>query len=369
MKRKTVITAIYIYFLSILGFTQEIVENPVKALDPKAGRVITLEEIQRIEDTGVGFYIKNVNGPIRVSSEGIFFVKDRMDQVLQFDPQGRFVRNLMKKGQGPGELENVHDVLVAGDRVYLAGFPPKVLVYDLEGKLLEEISLKNAGIRFIRILGAESGAIYLYRSTYPNATQDSGQSVRNEEILEVSEGGEKVQNLGSFPVPIQVQDAPGGGRIITGSISLTAVHFKENKFFLSHTPEYLVKLFDTETGKIAREFRRPYARIKQKDQGGMRISGGSAPQLPEYYSDISNLHVVDGRLWVQTSTVDPKKGVLFDVFDAEGRFIDSFYLKYSEMDVDAGSVMKQFAFSGGFVYFSDTTEDGLIMIRKCRLLL
>ncbi|GEM_PF-4826307 len=37
---------------------QSIVENPAKPDNPRAGRVITLEEVMRIEDTGKDFYIR-----------------------------------------------------------------------------------------------------------------------------------------------------------------------------------------------------------------------------------------------------------------------------------------------------------------------
>jgi hypothetical protein len=32
-------------------------------------------------------------------------------------------------------------------------------------------------------------------------------------------------------------------------------------------------------------------------------------------------------LWIQTSTKNPEKGYLFDVFDLQGRYVDMFYLK------------------------------------------
>ena len=38
------------------------------------------------------------------------------------------------------------------------------------------------------------------------------------------------------------------------------------------------------------------------------------------------MFVNEGRVWVKTSTKDAVKGDLFDVFDENGCFIDSFYL-------------------------------------------
>ena len=86
----------------------QIIENPAKPIAKNAGRIVTLEEELRIEDTGAGYFFKNP-GPIRVSPRGDIFFKDGPEQALHFDPEGRFVRNLFKKGQGPGELSTLGD--------------------------------------------------------------------------------------------------------------------------------------------------------------------------------------------------------------------------------------------------------------------
>ncbi len=71
---------------------------------------------------------------------------------------------------------------------------------------------------------------------------------------------------------------------------------------------------------------------------------------------------------IQTSTADAEKGVLFDVFDKAGRYVDCFFLKYEEAKIAPTAIFKRFVFSDGFVYFDDKTEDDLVVIRKCRLI-
>lgn len=50
-----------------------------------------------------------------------------------------------------------------------------------------------------------------------------------------------------------------------------------------------------------------------------------------------------------------------------GRYLDSFYLKWSDKEVDINPLRQKFTFAGGFVYFADKTADDLVVIRKCRL--
>jgi hypothetical protein len=136
---------------------------------------------------------------------------------------------------------------------------------------------------------------------------------------------------------------------------------------VSHTSDYLIKLIQSESGSVIRQFRRAYDRIKTKVPGNVTITGGERPPAPEFWADIQALHVVGNELWVQTSTVDPKKGFLIDVFNLEGRYIDRFYLKWSDKDVDPNKVWRKFTFADGFAYFADKTDDDLIVIKKCRL--
>jgi hypothetical protein len=77
---------------------------------------------------------------------------------------------------------------------------------------------------------------------------------------------------------------------------------------------------------------------------------------------------VAGRLWVQTWTVTEEKGILFDVFDTQGWYIDSFYIQSMMKGEDGKPARIRMTIAGGCAYFKEETSDGLIVIRKCRLI-
>ncbi|HBF96183.1 MAG TPA: hypothetical protein DDZ57_04265 [Porphyromonadaceae bacterium] len=61
-----------------------------------------------------------------------------------YDKQGKFIRNIGKIGQGPGEYGVINNVYMdeKADRIYILAFDTdKVLVYDFEGNILDPISL------------------------------------------------------------------------------------------------------------------------------------------------------------------------------------------------------------------------------------
>jgi hypothetical protein len=96
-------------------------------------------------------------------------------------------------------------------------------------------------------------------------------------------------------------------------------------------------------------------------------NAGGGPSAPEFLPDIYALHIVDGQLWVQTSTVTEEKGILFDVFDTQGRYIDSFYIQSMMKGEDGQPARIRMTITGGSAYFKEETSDGLIVVRKCRL--
>jgi len=67
----------------------------------------------------------------------------------------------------------------------------------------------------------------------------------------------------------------------------------------------------------------------------------------------------DNNVWVLTSTTVKDKGMLFDVFDPQGRFIDSFYL-----NVDGSLALAR----GEFIYVVEKDKEENILIRKYKVL-
>lgn len=347
-----------------LGFGQ-IIENPTKPIAKNPGRIVTLKEELRIEDTGKGYFFKNP-GPIRVTPRGDIFFRDGPEQALQFDAEGRFVRNLFKKGQGPGELSTVIDTWASLDRLYLIGYPPKILAYDFEGNLVQELPLRS-GLVGGRFVLADSANLLVYGSGRPDPSGGTGFIDIPWDIIAIEPDGSSQKTIGSFPIPSYIEVEQGGAISGTSWNRLQVVTLDGNSLFVNSSSEYLIGNFVRDKNAVVLRFRRPYIRIKNAGGGGVSSSRGSKPSLSEFLPDIYALHIVDGQLWVQTSTVTEEKGILFDVFDTKGRYIDNFYIQSMMNNEDGEPVRIRMTIVGGFAYFKEETSDGLVVIRKCRL--
>jgi hypothetical protein len=369
MKRTAVVIAFLVLILaSSLTFAQTVIENPAKPDNPRAGRTVTLQEVMRIEDTGKDFTITGVYG-LQASADGSVFVRDEWKQLLQFDSRGRFVRNLVKKGEGPGELTEVYGHLVIKQNVLLFGNPRKALIFDLAGNLVNEVSLLRTAAGPTNMVAAVSDKLIFVRDGFPDLKGGGGWRDFPTAIDAISLPKGQLEKLGIFPIRGFVDFSYGDMRLHQSS-QLLVVATDDRTLAITHTSEYLIKVFDTMTRTVGAVFKRPYkrqARIVSRESGGASGMGARAFKPPEFINDIFNLHAVDGKIWVQTSTVDAHKGILFDVFDQDGRYLDCFYLKWSDKEVDLNSRWQKFVFAGGFVYFDDKNADDLVVIKKCRL--
>jgi hypothetical protein len=250
--------------------------------------------------------------------------------------------------------------------LYLSGNPPKILVFDYEGNLVQELPLRG-GLIGGRFVLADPANLLLYGSGRPDPSGGTGFRDIPWDIIEIAPDGTSLNTIGSFPVPSFLEVQEGRAISTTSWNQLQVVAFNGNSLFLNSSPEYLVENFVRDKKAVVLRFRRPYTRIKRSGGGRISVSGGSSPPAPEFWPDIYALHIVDGQLWVQTWTVTEDKGILFDVFDTKGRYIDSFYIQSWMKNEDGQPARIRMTIAGGFAYFNEETSDGLIVIRKCRL--
>jgi len=111
---------------------------PSTDLNERAGRVLSLKEVMRIEESGDGYYF-NAPRNIGIAADGCIFIVDK-EQFLKFSQEGRFLKNLYKKGQGPGELEGIKDYLITDDALVILQLQPeKLMLMTHDGELISEL--------------------------------------------------------------------------------------------------------------------------------------------------------------------------------------------------------------------------------------
>jgi hypothetical protein len=165
---------------------------------------------------------------------------------------------------------------------------------------------------------------------------------------------------------LQIRDY-GGGRMASVSYDITHLYpSKESQKFMyvAHTQEYQIKQLDLEKAGITKIFRRSYPRVKniKKDLRDTR-------KMPEYDNDVYRLLVHKDQIWALTSTCDPKKGILVDVFNPDGKYVDNFWLPL--LNIRTGDNFSQRYFpviiQGDYLYAIEHDADWNFFIAKYRI--
>ena len=375
-KRKASFLSFIAVFLGIapLGLAQ-IIENPSKPRAANAGRVIVPEEVLAISDEGTRDYYFKGPRDLTIAPDGSLFLIDEF-QVLQFDKAGKFVRNLHKKGQGPGEMSYVRACLTTEKNVIVhTASPDRLLFFDYSGRYEKEIPIRALTDNKYRLrpktLLSSGGKFYIQSADFPMAKGVPDYVEVPHTILALDEATFESQELSSFPTIWYI--VGDGGE--TGSYyisSFFAVPFRGQYLALSHTSEYLIKIYDPAADKVVREFRRAYERAKPDPPTALdhMMVGGKRYPHPEqkFQSDVKVILTRGDQIWIVTSTRDKSKGVLIDVFDGKGTFIDNFYLKLPE------SALRQLRWSGyctldgDFLWVAESdAEEDVFTINKYRL--
>lgn len=311
-----------------LSFAGDIIQNPEKPLNPEAGRILKLKKVMDIPGVGNGYVIISPYD-LDIAPDGTLFLSDEK-QLLVFTSDGVFLKNLYRKGQGPGELQAKKiRADIAGNKLYIFdSTTKKIIIKDLQGKLIKEKRMFKTRTwtpieyRFIGVTGEK----LLFRKSDGTKTANIQRRLREsggkQEIVENQNSlviyfleTEEERKIGDFPTKI-ILNSFGGG-----PMAQLRYRLSNDKLILSHTAEYLVNIVDLKNGKVKR-FTREYKRIKYD---------ASTPYLMgrKYIPDISWLYVFKNYIWVKTLAGSPEMGNLYDVFDFEGKYLDSFYLGFS----------------------------------------
>ncbi len=364
MKRLLVI----ILFISIFVFStfaQEIIENPEKPLSENAGRIVELKEVMRIDDIGGDYYFQSPRN-IKVAPDGSLFVIDR-EQLVHFDPNGKFIRNYFKNGEGPGEMQAISDYFFADNTLIVHDRRlRKILRFDFNGEFIREFRIHDLPI-FTRLHFFYKNNYYFFLHRMPSTDGKALIIDVPYELIFAVEGGQEIEKLITFPVE-SFAVSSGGARGMISIAALITIPFREQYLVICHTQDYLIKIFDVQSQEIIRSFRRKYERVKVpqgRQVGGSVGIGGKTYTAPrKYLNDISKFLEFNNNLWIMTSTSDNDKGILIDVYNFEGQYIDNFYLKFPEAIDSISLGNRPMTISGDNLYIVVRNDDETYSIKK-----
>jgi hypothetical protein len=270
-------------------------------------------------------------------------------------------------------MQYAQAALVVGKSVVVHAYD-KLVYFDAAGQFEKDMPVRPEGRTSLSLLHYLAGAFYFEAGEFPRTTGDPDVVDNPRTIAAAGESDGAIRSLAAFVTRAWVVTSPAGGGGMFSLTRLIAVPFREKFLALTHTEDYLVKIYDPAANTVVREFRRAYDRVKgaplteAEKKGGMYIDGKHYTR-PErkFENDVQNVLARGGEVWAVTSTKDEAKGVLVDVFDGEGTYRDAFYLKLPEAGLRSLASPGQCALDGEFLWVVERSEDETFAIKKYRV--
>ena len=352
MNKRAVFSALLFSF-AIGATAQQIIENPEKPLAKNAGRLLELKEILRITDESGEFFFKYPY-QLQVAGDGSIFMADE-GEFLRFDPSGKFIKNLYKKGEGPGEISSGFTYFISGDDIFIRdGSKRRVWSTDFEGNLKREYEIPITG--YTGFIGIRKDDCVFTKTVMPPAAERTGKLMEIPHIVFLTSLDGKTERP-VFTFHSQEFMHPKAGRSWTPTIAVLSPNGRH--IVGSYDLEYKIQVVDVEQSKIVRTFNRKYPRIKHViDDYERKFNEQTGSPAMEFNPDVIGIKLVEDKIWVRTSATDPKKGDLWDVFDYAGKFLDSVFLGPGRTLLRVGS---------DTIFVSEKNADDTIAVVKYRI--
>lgn len=308
-----------------------VVQNPKKPVNlPGILSALKLKEDLRIGiESGDENYMFSKLYSIQVDDEEEIIASDGQEVSFKvYDKNGQFIRKFGSQGQGPGEIQRPAPITLAGDNRITILDPGnnRFSYYSLEGKCLEEIP--TGKYRPLEAKADSKGNVYGYVFILGNTpTLD---------LVKFNQEFKPIMTITSREMPKTPPPAD--------LMELVRFHvLKDDYLIWGRTHVYEFKILDIEA-RLVRRIIRDYDPIRITkdnliDEFKRRYPGQKLPpKVPRIPDHFPNHFPVfedflcgdEGRIYVRTYERDEDDNVIYDVFDAEGRYFTQFSLPFEE---------------------------------------
>jgi hypothetical protein len=362
----------------------------------KTGRVeLILEKRVADKDVPEGSEFQNPRG-LAVDANGYVYVADAgANDIKVFGPDGKFVRALGRKGQGPGEFQGPELIETSGEKLFVwETLNHRISLLRLDGNFIKSVPFSPGVFGILVRMGAladgrlilfiERGLPQDFRPPVPQ-TQDFAVELYSADltslrtIYEKKIRGSRLVMSPEYKTYVRVP-FPYNPRVY-GDLAPTGI------LAIGYTDKYEIELYDPDQGRLA-DFSHPFKPVKLEERDkkahferfrmsvfkdGVRTQLPKPPdvilqntEFPEFLPPYRDLFFdAVGDIWTQVFVASRASNV-FDIFSPKGEFIRQVTLEGAPIDGGFASSLGKRFIEGG-LWRIERDEEGYASLSKYRL--
>lgn len=311
-------------------------------------RLVFKEELSIGKVEGDENYMFGSRVIFNTDDQGNFYVSDMNNsRILKYDPEGKHLLTFGRKGQGPGEFQDLNFIRFDKENnLYINdSINRRISFFDKDGKFLRQIGMKD---RYLNVYINSKGFFVGDKVEMPEGDTFKIASVYGLFDEKFNLAAELYKDEINLPLPA-TRDESSLADSLAEMLSRTAFRpivvytlANDDFIYLGYSEKYEINVYSPE-GKLARKITRDYDPIpvteKDKEEYVQRVSVTfSAPiyseavkkkafekiRYPKYKPAFQSFTMMDnGWLAVIVDSVKDEY-TLFDIYSQEGKFIAQF---------------------------------------------
>lgn len=259
---------------------------------------------------------------VKVAADGKIFVLDWGDSTIKiYDNNGKYIRTIGGRGQGPGEFERLIYFSVGSDgNVYVMdSMNHRVSVLDELGEYITGFRIEEG---FPNEIATDLNNFIYF------GIQVQDDEIRGLKILRYDSAGEEKIDYGPFQLvqPVITRSTKETVTASTSRVAATTVWTvdKEGKLYAGYGDKYQISVYDPD-GNLFLKFGREYTPVENKYAG--------KPGQPKYagvFNVINRRWLFDdnNNIWIEMFTTDEPEEFVYDVFSPEGIYSKQIKVKH-----------------------------------------
>jgi len=308
-------------------------------------KTVTFEEDLSIsgedKDRNIIFFMPRLS---LVDDNENIYITESQDQVIKvFGSDGKYIKTIGAKGNGPGEFRMIIYLVLTKDRklVVMDQRARRTSFFDSSGQFLKSFRWVRGYFHFILIKNSS----YIISETVKS---DDGQFWYLY-VKEIDFDGKEIRSYGEFTMEEPLVIRQGGG-IHYGSLpdpprSIFVGDHDRDLFYHCLNNKYIIEVYDT-SGKLFRKIDRPYKPIPftkkdteeylakfDSDPFGVLSKAVKAMKMPKVKNVVSRMFVDDeSNLWVRTNEIKQEEDKIltaFDIFDSDGYYFAKIWTEFT----------------------------------------